>query len=208
MSDYNFKEDFEKVSDQDLRVYIDQRQKYIPEAVEAAIEELQKRGHVFSEEELISIRQDVQLKAEQEKARDEKIWANGQSFATTDADAPEFYSKRVIRIFSFLFSTLFGSILMAMNLSRTNSKKGVLEVILFGLAFTAFSIWLASVIPGNNNNFGIILNLIGGAILSYFFWNKYIGENTPYRTRSFWIPLAIGVAISALFIYAIYSTRA
>ncbi len=52
--------DFEKLmtnkSDEGLQDYIYNWAKYTPEAVEAAIAEMQKRGRVFQDEELVNFR--------------------------------------------------------------------------------------------------------------------------------------------------------
>ena len=171
MSDYNFKEDFKKLSDAELQAYVNDRQKYIPEAVAAAVEELQNRGHVFPEEELAAIREEVKIKSE-EDAKQETVNVPADIPPTNLDDAPEFYSKQVISIFAVLFSTFFASILMAMNLSRSENKKGIIEVIAFGLGTTVLIVWLNSVVH-NFNSSGIIVNIIGGMVLNTYFWAYY-----------------------------------
>jgi hypothetical protein len=47
-------------SNQELIERIDNRQKYMPETVEASLAELQSRGHEFSDEEVKVIREDTQ----------------------------------------------------------------------------------------------------------------------------------------------------
>ncbi|MDQ3108567.1 MAG: hypothetical protein M3R17_01615 [Bacteroidota bacterium] len=197
----NYSEKVAVLSEQSLNEYIVNRYKYIPEIVEAAIAELQKRGRVFSEEELLTIRKDIEVKEEEIKSKDKEVWNVTPPVA--DQDAPEYYSMQVIRIFSVLFSVLFGSILMAMNLSRSPAKKGVIEVIIFGVLFTFSMVLLGSKIQ--MNGLGIILNFAGAYLMEYFFWNKYIGADAAYRKRSFWIPLAIGIAVSAAVVWAVMS---
>jgi hypothetical protein len=90
---------------------------------------------------------------------------------------------------------------MAMNLSRTPEKKGVAEVIIFGLVFTFAIIGITSAIPVPG--IGLILNFAGAYMIEMFFWNKYIGADTAYRKRPFWIPLLIGITLSAILIFLV-----
>lgn len=46
-------------SDEDLEGLLDNKKKHVPEAIEAAIAELQKRGRVFTAEELHTIRAEL-----------------------------------------------------------------------------------------------------------------------------------------------------
>lgn len=58
--------DFQKLmsdkSDEQLRGYLDNRAKFTAEAIDAALSEIQKRGQVFSEEELEVYRQEIRQK--------------------------------------------------------------------------------------------------------------------------------------------------
>lgn len=50
--------------EEELQEYLDNRAKFVTEAIEAAIAEMQKRGRTFSDEELASIRQEFQVRKE------------------------------------------------------------------------------------------------------------------------------------------------
>src|SRR6185437_6171353 len=94
-------------SDEELYNYIDNREKYLPESVEAAVAELQNRGVEFSDEELNIIAEDM-------KARRATLSALGNSSGfffdpervkqVEDEDAPAFFTKRAIYGFSVFFS--------------------------------------------------------------------------------------------------------
>jgi len=120
---------------------------------------------------------------------------------------PVLYSDRAIYTLAFLFSTLFGSVLMAMNLKNTESKKGIWQVLAFGILFTAGQIWLSNNLPGTNSGGGFLMNIVGAAILRYVFWNKYIGKNTPYTKRSVVVPSIIGIVIVAFLLFVIISAK-
>jgi len=129
--------------------------------------------------------------------------AEGTSIFDDLKPLPVYYSDRAIYTLAFLFSALFGSVLMAMNLKNTESKKGVWQVLLFGFLFTGGQIWLATVLPKSSSGSGIAMNIVGAAILRYAFWNKYIGKDVPYTKRSVVVPSIIGIAIVLAYL-AIY----
>ena len=91
---------------------------------------------------------------------------------------------------------------MAINLSKTENKKGITEVISFGFGYTALQIWVLSLINGNAG-LTLIFGIGGAFLINNFFWKKYIRPGTPYRKRTIWIPLSIGAAISVLLLAAI-----
>jgi len=203
--DDNFKFRASMRSDEELRERVDNREKYLPETVEASVEELKIRGVEFSEDEDRVIAEDMQAQ------RDIVAAANSNSggfnrvdkaLYTDDPDAPEYYTKRIIVIFSMLFSVFFGSIMMAVNLSKTqNAAKAVLAV-LYGFAFTA----VVAIIAANyniNTGIAIISGYVGAYTMELLFWNRYIGATTVYRPKPFWIPLIIGLSLSVALIYLI-----
>jgi len=55
-------------------------------------------------------------------------------------------------------------------------------VLIFGILYTITSILI---INGLNiqTNLAIVLNFGGAAILTEFFWNKYLGKEIKYRKR-------------------------
>jgi len=198
----NFKYHASARTDDELYERVNNREKYLPETVESSVEELQHRGHSFSEEELQVITEDMQARREQANS----ITGFGGLFndaetikQVADPDAPAFYTKKAIYIFSILFSVLFGSIMLAVNVSKTSKPVKVLWVLLYGLAFT-----IAEVIVAERFHFSTALAIIAGIIgsypLTYFFWGTFLGNSTLYRVKPIWIPLIIGVVISALFV--------
>ena len=149
--------DFQKImankSDESLKEYIANRANYAPEAVEAAIAELQTRGKFFSEEELIGFRQEFQLKREAalKSMEQKRSWGKDwKKNVVTDEDAPEYYSEKAIYMFSVLFSMIFGAVLSAINFAKSDDKKGVMEVLGFGVGYTSLEIWILTQIPSNS----------------------------------------------------------
>ncbi|MDB5130429.1 MAG: hypothetical protein JWR02_178 [Mucilaginibacter sp.] len=184
-------------SDEALHSCIDNRDKYLPESVEAAVTELQNRGVVFSDEELKVISEDMQARREIAETGTGIFgifntgWNNNM---VEDPDAPAFFSKRAIFAFAVLFSVFFGSILLAINVSKTKNRGSTILVILYGLGFT-----MAQGVIARSYHmdpfFSLITSIAGAYIMDNLFWNRYIGNSTLYKARPIWVPLVIGLAI-------------
>jgi len=192
-------------SEKELQEYIDDRLKYTPSAVFAAIDELKNRGKFFSDGEIETIKIDLEKKQEVDKERftdDRTTWKRN---IVTDADAPQYYSVGAIYGFSIFFSTIFGAVLMAINLRKTESKKGVAEVIIFGVAYFSLQIYILSFIP-RNTGLNTVFGIAGAAVINHFFWRKYIGSETKYRKKPIWVPLIISISITAVILAAMIYT--
>jgi len=200
----DFKEMMSKMSDYELNGYIENKQNYTKEAVESAIMELKNRGKGFSEEETAEIlKQFNKKKVEIEETENINLFASSSGWkknVVTDQDAPEFYSEKAVYLFSVIFSIIFGSILMAINLRKTETKKGVFEVLGFGVLFFIIQVYILSMIP-RNTIFTLMFSMVGALVLNYFFWRKYIGQDTKYRAKPIWIPLIIGIVLLAVYIF-------
>lgn len=198
--------DFHKLmsnkTDEGLESYLDNRSKFTPEAIEGAIFELKNRGRVFSEDELNVLKRDIQQKRTVEENENKKNSFNQwKKNVVTDKSAPEYFSERAIYMFSVFFSVLFGSIVLATNLYKTKSKKGIWQVILFGIVYTGLQLYCLSLIP-RNSLLTLVVSMGGALILNYYFWSKFIGKETKYRTKAIWIPLIIGLIIYIPIIFA------
>jgi hypothetical protein len=192
-------------SDEGLQEYIDNRTKFTPVAVYTAIDELKKRGRTFTDEEFTQIVNDIEKHQEISKKRVAESDA-GQKWdknIVDDINAVELYSQKAIYGFSIAFGVLFGSILMALNLKRTSTKKSIALTIAFGLTYTVIQLYLLSFIP-RNTGLTLFASLGGALILNYVFWKKFIGADTPYRKRSIITPLIIGLIFFVLFMAVLF----
>jgi hypothetical protein len=194
-------------SNDELEFIIDNREKYLPESVEGAVDELQSRGKAFSDEELQVISEDMQARRQLAESASVSggLFSNpGKNNFVDDPDAYVFYSRRVIRVFTILFSAFFGSIMMAINIGKTKNTTGVILVLLFGVVFTTMQIVILQSVH-INSSLTIIFCLLAAFCLDSFFWARYLGKSTLYKPRTFWTPLIIGLAITGLYIWAILS---
>lgn len=115
---------------------------------------------------------------------------------------PNLYSKLLIRMFSLFFGTLFGAILLIINLRITKHKKGLIQVIIFGISYTGIRFLILNRI-GVHSNYSIIINLVGGFILTEYFWNKFIGRTTEHEKKDWIKPtlIALLIIIPTTYIY-------
>ena len=117
---------------------------------------------------------------------------------TEDESAPEYYSQRLIYVFSILFSPLFGAVLLAINLRRARAN-GVGPVLGFGIIFTALSAFILDGIGDSTGLGSLLFGLIGSVILLNYFWDTYLGD-AKYRARSVKGPVIAAVILVAIFI--------
>jgi hypothetical protein len=191
---------------EELHDRVNNREKYLPETVEAAVTELQHRGEEFSEEELKVIAEDMQAGREISKSGNYSFGMYNRydkNVQVEDPEAPSFYSKRVIFVFSVIFSALFGGILLAINISKTENRNKAILAVLFGLGYTI----AAALIAQNfnlNSSFSVVFIFLGAYLLESLFWNRYIGNSTLYKPRQIWIPLVIGIVIMVPVVIAIF----
>lgn len=114
----------------------------------------------------------------------------------------EIYSKWAILGFSIFFSTLIGGILLMINLRKAGYKQAVYTVLVFMIGYTlAGSILLGGV----GGNLSLVVNVIGGFILSGYFFPKYFPDN-DYYPRPIWGALAISVLVSVTAVLILYYT--
>jgi hypothetical protein len=204
MIDSTMEIDFEKLmankSDEGLMNYVEKIDIYTEEAVVAAVLELKKRGKLFSEEDLKNIRLKLDDK-KKAKIAEEKEWEKSSLTrnVVTDENAPAYYSHRAIWGFSVVFTVIFGAVLFSSNLKGKGNARWI--VLGFGIIYTGVAIFLLSLVP-RNTGLTIGVNGAGAWIMTQFFWNKYLGEDTKYRAKSILKPLIISIVVSIPFILA------
>jgi hypothetical protein len=198
-----------QLSDEELKNRLENRQKYLPETTEASVTELQQRGHVFSEEELGVIADDINAQRENAELPYKgfgRYNGNQQNTIVEDPYAPGFYSRRAIWGFSLFCGALFGSVLLAINIGKVKNTKGVLLTLLFGVVLTALQVFVTETLDAPNSA-AYFWGGLGGLILDYVLWKKFIGNATFYRVRPIWGPLVVAAVFLALIVLAMLSTQ-
>ncbi|MES2279036.1 MAG: hypothetical protein V4592_23590 [Bacteroidota bacterium] len=205
--DNNGKRDVSKKSDFLLELCVKNPENYSTESVEEAIAELQRRGRVFTEQELAIMRQP--LPPEDNIYTGVPVihrgWKTRRSKynIVQDLDAPLLYSQGAIFSFTALCGSIFGAVLLAANIKSLGHKKQSAWIIVFGIVYIIIQISIL-----RNIEMGFISTYsfnLGSALIFDFFWHRYIGYNTLYRAKPIWKPLIIAIIIHALlFLSLIY----
>lgn len=117
---------------------------------------------------------------------------------------PQLYSKRVISVFSLIFSTIFGAAILMSNLKKKGEKKGRIQVLIFSIIYTVGIIFTVNSV--SSSKFTIPLNILGAILLNEYFWNRYLGKNIEFEKKSWIKPALLSTAVTIPFIIALLYT--
>ena len=204
MSENKYVEKFQNKTDSELEYILENKEKYNEQAVFASIEILKNRNGKSAE--LESVESEIEVAKERKIVAQKKAIEENKkkSNITDDPNAPELHSKRVIMVFSGLFSTIFGAVLLMYNMKQTDNPKGRIQVLVFGILYTVATLLVVNLL-NIKGNIAIIFNIAGGGILTEYFWNQFIGKEFEHRKRSWIKPAIISVLITIpLVLAAIY----
>jgi hypothetical protein len=115
----------------------------------------------------------------------------------------EIYSKMAIRGFSIFFSTIFGGVLLFINLKNAGYKSAAYKVLAFAFGYTLVAAIIFSNIKAAGSGGSIFFNLIGGVILADYFFPKYFPEQ-DYYPRPIWGALGISLIICLSIVLVMY----
>lgn len=195
------------LNEKELLNYVLLQDKYVPEAIEAAIEELKNRGKTFTPGEWTEIQEKLR---ERKKAQEQdgiplipETPKSPPPETPLVNELPYFFSEYSLYLFSIISGPFFASILLAMNCWKVGKKSGAVATILFGVLFMIFSTF-AIYYWNLNLLISLLFYGLGALILHQVFWVRYLGRNTPYRPRPLWGPLMIAILIYLVFFVLIY----
>lgn len=179
--DIDFPALMKEKSDEGLKKYIDDYTKYMPEAIEAAINELQRRGHTFSEGEIDSFNQIMQAQRQtiEKRANEPLDSLKWDENAVSNENVPKLFSQRTIYLVTTLLGAVTGAILLAINIKRMKRTTGIVPTICFGLIYSLLQIWTLS--RADDRKSVALFSMLGAIILNALFWRKYIDKDTKYR---------------------------
>lgn len=115
---------------------------------------------------------------------------------------PKIYSKKAIIGFSIFFSPIFGAVLLMQNLKDIKKHKDAYIILFFSIIFTAAVIYIVNIPSRPMTSLTYICNIIGGYILSEYFYKKYFLDEKSYPKKKIWKPLIISILITIPFIIA------
>jgi len=129
-----------------------------------------------------------------------------------EGEAVEIYSKWAILGFSIIPSPLFGGILLIINLRAAGYQKAMYAVLAFIISYIVATDVLINQFVNvpkvinpkvlDNNlltlaGISIAVNLVGGLILSFFFFKKYFPDD-DYFPKSIAIPVFVAIILMLL----------
>jgi len=118
------------------------------------------------------------------------------SFKTEQNEIPKFYSKKAILGFSIFFSTIFGGILLMQNLKEIGMKKEAKTVLITSVILTVLPFLLAWLMEKEVSTYTFLVNIIGGLVLSEFYFGLYIPKEQIFEIKKIWKPLLISLLIT------------
>lgn len=182
-----------KASDDTLQLYITDHKKYKPEAVDAAIAELSKRGRPLSDLEIAAIRSAVQVVQEEQK-RDLDYDTN----ETDNPDDPELYSPAALYTMSFFFGALFAAVLYSMNLARVNKTVWIIPVVVLSLGMSVFQMFALPALGGVGQILAGIVSLFFVYTLQGVLWKHITPADLKFRKRPVLYPAIIGSVLTII----------
>lgn len=114
----------------------------------------------------------------------------------TEERLVSYYSIDSIFWFSTILTTIFGSILMAINLNEKGRKREINWVLVFGFLFGLCQLFIVA--TTHNMFLHIASDLTGYYVLKLIFWEKYIHPEVDYVRKSIYKPLVIGIPIGII----------
>ena len=108
---------------------------------------------------------------------------------------PKIYSSKAILGFSVFMSSLFGGILLYINLRNLKKNKEANIVLVISIILTLLTYFVMSIPENPKSSLAYLCGFIGGGILSYFLFPKYIPNEEDFPKKQIWKPLIIAVLI-------------
>lgn len=193
-------------TDAALREYVTGHYQYREEAVLAAFDELRSRGQPAPEE--ADLRPKLETEAAARQVKEAQLATEAATIPEVDPatgeaapTGPALYSPITILLFSMLpMSTMItGGLLMGMNLYRLGKRKAMLGLALFVVVylFVASALLSQAMMQGNLNPIlgTLLFNLPAALAYVFWFWPRYVGPATSYRSRSVLMPILVCLLI-------------
>ena len=186
-----------KKSDAELEHIFEEKNSYKDEAIQAVIWELENRN-LIEKDTIKPVTIPVENEADVEGKQQDTKDISERSFEALAL--PVLYSKKAIQGFTIFFSTLFGAILLMSNLQKMNKPKARIEVFVFGIVYTIFTIVLLNYLP-KTFFLTLIFNIVGYAILIEYYWNKNLGKEFKHEKKQVKKPLIISLSVLAVLVF-------
>jgi lysylphosphatidylglycerol synthetase-like protein (DUF2156 family) len=184
-------------TDAALREYVTGHAQYREDAVLAALDELQRRGQPAPEDAALRPALDAVVRDQQ--AAQAKLAA---ATPATEKEVPEdeqpvLYTPGVIVLFSVLFNTIAGAVLLAINMYQVKRTKAIWGLAAFVLAYLIVESLIVNAMLRSGPLNPLLLSILNlPAILAYvlWFWPRYVGTY-QFQSRGWLVPLLVCLII-------------
>lgn len=197
-------DEIRELSNYDLNKIVEKYPREEKEKVYASLLELDKRDALDEEQKFLKMSFENVENAAPGSSLQESPEVRRLLFmdpnVTSDPDAPRLYSRFAIRFFTILFSTLFGAVLLSINLYRLEKRTAIVPLLGFALVYTYLSYYLMNQVELDSTTMALVFNLIGSLVLEEMFWKRNIGKHFRFRRQSLWQALLVA---ALLFIFVL-----
>ncbi|RZK16000.1 MAG: hypothetical protein EOO56_21420 [Hymenobacter sp.] len=114
-----------------------------------------------------------------------------------EADQPVLYTPGVIVLFSVLFNTIAGAVLLAINMYQVKRTKAIWGLAAFVLAYLVVESIIVNTMMHSGPLNPLLLSILNlPAILAYvlWFWPRYVGTY-QFQARGWLVPLLVCLVI-------------
>ena len=203
MRENSFTKKMREKSNTELEQIFENKSDYTDEAVQAVIWELENRN-LIEKTDISYLETQVNSKIAETSVPKDDLEDDESPFE--ELVLPILYSKKAIQGFSILFSTIFGVVLLMSNLKAMNKPKARVEVLVFGIAYSIFTVIPLNYLP-KMFFITLLFNIVGYAVLTEYYWNRNLGKDLQYRKKEIWKPLIISISIIVLLIFLQFSPQ-
>jgi hypothetical protein len=179
-----------------LREYVVGHAQYREAAVLAALDELRRRGQPAPED--ATLRAPLEAAVQAQLATEQAAQPSTKADATVpEAEQPVLYTPGVIVLFSVLFNTIAGAILLGINLYQVNRKKAIWGLAGFVLLYLVAESLIVNALMRNGPLNPMLLSILNlPAILAYvlWFWPRYVGTY-QFKARGWLVPMLVCLII-------------
>jgi hypothetical protein len=180
-----------------LREYVTGHAQYREDAVLAALDELQRRGQPAPE--AAALRPQLEATVREQQAAQAKLEAAAPAAEkeVPEAEQPVLYTPGVIVLFSVLFNTIAGAVLLAINMYKVKRTKAIWGLAAFVLVYLVVESVIVNAMMRSGPLNPLLLSILNlPAILAYvlWFWPRYVGTYR-FQARGWLMPLLVCLII-------------
>ncbi|MGI4872240.1 MAG: hypothetical protein ACRYFX_13820 [Janthinobacterium lividum] len=180
-----------------LREYVTGYAQYREEAVLAALDELRRRGQPAPEE--ATLRPQLEVVVQQARAAEAARQA-AMPPTLLQPEAPVLYTPGVIVLFSVLFSTITGAVLLALNLHQLKRTRAIWGLAGFVLAYLVGELLVLGQLARHGSFSPLVASLLNLPLIMayvFWFWPRYVATY-QFRPRGWLRPLLICFVLVAI----------